>query len=132
MSSGIYQTFKSNLFKKIHDLVNDNIYVALYTLSFTYISTATTYSTSFEMSGIGYDIGGQLLLNKSVTSGASAVWDADNPTWPNSIFTASHAFIYDSTTGNTPICAIDFGGPQIIPVGRFTLQFASSGIIRIT
>ena len=132
MASGIYNRFKSHIMKKLMDLVNDTIKVALYGASFSFTATDTAYTTTNEIGGNGYSAGGATLGNTSVTEGATAVFDADDSTWPASSFSAYHAVMYNQSPCNTLICAIDFGGVQTVTSGTFTIQYASSGIIRLT
>ena len=132
MSSGIYNRFKSHIMKKLMDLVNDTIKVALYGASVTFTATDTVYTTTNEIAGTGYTAGGASLANKSVTEGATAVWDADDPSWATATFSTYFAAIYDNTPCNTLICLIDFGGVQTVTAATFTIQYASSGIIRLT
>lgn len=132
MASGIYNRFKANLFKRLHDLVNDTVKVALYGPSFAFTASDTAYSTTNEIGGTGYSAGGATLSNKGVTEAGTAVWDADDPSWAGASFSAYFALFYDQTPCNTLICAVDFGGVQTITGGTFTLQIASSGILRLT
>ncbi len=132
MVSGIYNRWKSNVWKKLHDMVNDTIKVALYGASFAFTATDTAYTTTNEIAGTGYTAGGNTLTTKAVTEAATAIWDADDPQWTTATFSAYHAVIYDQTPCNTLVCAIDFGGVQTVTAATFTIQFASSGIIRKT
>ena len=133
MSSGIYNRFKAHIMKKLMDLVNDTIKVALYQNSFSFTATDTVYTATGELAnGNGYTTGGAALANKSVTEGATAVFDGDDSAWAASTFSVYHAVLYDQSPCNTLICAIDLGGVQTINNGTFTIQYASSGIIRLT
>ena len=133
MASGIYNRFKSHIMKKLMDLVNDTIKVALYGASYTFTATDTVYTTTSEIAnGNGYTTGGLAMTTKTVTEGASAVFDADDSAWTSSTFSTYFAVIYDNTPCNTLIAAIDFGGVQTVTSGTFTIQYASSGIIRLT
>lgn len=132
MASGIYNRFKANLAKKLHDWVNDTVKVALYGASFAFTATDTAYTTTNEIAGTGYTAGGASMTNKTVTEGASAVLDGDDSSWAGATFSAYFAVIYDQTPCNTLVCAIDFGGVQTVTAGTFTIQYASSGIIRLT
>lgn len=132
MASGIYNRFKSHIMKKLMDLVNDTIKVALYAASFTFTATDTVYAVTNEVAGSGYSAGGAALSGMAVTEGSSAVFSASNSSWAASTFTCNFAVLYDQTPCNTLICAIDLGGPQTVTNGTFTLSYASSGIIRLT
>jgi hypothetical protein len=132
MASGIYNRFKAHIMKKLMDLVNDTIKIALYGASQAFTATDTVYTTTSEIVGTGYSAGGATLANKSVTEGGSAMWDADDTAWAGATFSAYSAVMYDQTPCNTLIAMIDFGGVQTITGGTFTVQYASSGIIRLT
>lgn len=132
MGSGIYNRFKANLMKKLHDLVNDTIKVALYGASAAFTATDTAYTTTNEIAGTGYSAGGATLSGNAVAEGGTAVFSASNSSWAASTFSAYFAVLYDQTPCNTLICMIDFGGVQTVTAGTFTIQYASSGIIRLT
>lgn len=131
-ASGIYNRFKVNVLKGMCDLVNNTVKVALYLQSFAFTATDTAYTTTNEVVATGYTAAGATLANKTVTEGATAMWDADDTAWTSSTFSAYFAVLYDVTPCNTLICAIDFGGVQTVTSGTFTLQYASSGILRLT
>lgn len=135
MASGIYQRFKAHIMKKLMDLVNDTVKVALYGSSFSFIDTQTVYSQSMELLGVGgYTQGGATLANKAVTeggTGGAAMFDADDASWSSATFSTYFAVIYDQSPCNTLICAIDFGGVQTVTSGTFTIVYASSGIVRL-
>ena len=132
MASGIYNRFKANLMRKLHDMVNDTIKVALYGASAAFTATDTAYTTTNEIAGTGYSAGGATLSGNAVAEAATAVFSASNTSWAGASFSAFFAVLYDQTPCNTLICMIDFGGVQTITSGTFTIQYASSGIIRIT
>lgn len=136
MASGLYQRFKFNLMKKLHDLVNDTIKVALYGSSFAFTDTQTVYSQSMELLGVGgYTQGGATLGSQTVTEGATgggAMFDGADTAWSSATFSTYFAVLYDVTPCNTLMCAIDFGGVQTVSAGTFTIVYASSGIIRLT
>ena len=131
MASGIYTRFKSTLMKKLMDLVNDTIKVALYGNSHSFSAAGTAYSSTNEIAnGNGYTTGGATLGSKTVTeAGTTAVFDAADTSWAASTFSTYHAVLYDPTPCNTLICSIDFGGVQTVTSGTFTITYASSGII---
>lgn len=132
MASGIYNRFKSHIMKKLMDLVNDTCKVALYMASYSFTATDTVYTTTAEVIGTGYTAGGATLASKTVSEGASAVFDATDSEWTTATFSCNFAVIYDVSPCNTLICAIDFGGTQSVTAGTFTIQYASSGIVRLT
>lgn len=132
MASGIYNRFKYNLMRKLIDLSTDAIKVALYGASYVFTATDLAYTTTNEIAGTGYSAGGTAISGASVTEAATVVFTASNTSWTTATFSAYFAVLYDPTPCNTLICAIDFGGVQTVTAGTFTLQYASSGIIRLT
>ena len=133
MASGIYTRFKYNVLKGMMDLANNVCKVALYGASFSFNAAHTVYSVSMELLGVGgYTAGGATLASPTVTEGATTVFDAADTAWSSATFTVNFAVIYDTTPCNTLVCAIDLGGAQTVTAATFTLQYASSGIIRLT
>ena len=128
-------SFKSEILDEQHDLVADTIKIALFTSSASLGATTTAYSTSNEVSGSGYSAGGVTLANKVVTTtGTTAYFDADDPTWTSASFTARGALIYNSTNGDKAIAVLDFGGDFTVSSGTFKIVFPAAGanaIIRI-
>ena len=85
-------SFKSEILQEGHNLASDTIKIALYTSSANLGAATTAYSTSNEISGTGYSAGGVTLTSTTVgTSGTTAFFDADDPTWTSASFTARGA-----------------------------------------
>ena len=128
-------SFKAEILDEQHDLIADTIKIALFTSSASLDSTTTAYSTSNEVSGSGYSAGGVTLTSKVVTTtGTTAYFDADDPTWTSASFTARGALIYNSTNGDKAIAVLDFGGDFTVSSGTFKIVFPAAGanaIIRI-
>ena len=128
-------SFKSEILDEQHDLVADTIKIALFTSSASLGAGTTAYSTSNEVSGTGYSAGGETLTSKVVTTtGTTAYFDADDPTWTSASFTARGALIYNSTNGDKAIAVLDFGGDFTVSSGTFKIVFPAAGanaIIRI-
>jgi hypothetical protein len=120
---------------EVHDLVADTIKIALFTSSASLGATTTAYSTSNEVSGSGYSAGGETLTNRVVaTSGTTAYFDADDPTWTSASFTARGALVYNSSASDKAIAVLDFGGDFTVSSGTFKIVFPAAGtsaIIRI-
>lgn len=132
MASGIYNRFKANLMNKVVDLEADTINVALYSNSFAFTATDTTYSTTNELATAGgYTQGGVALSGKAVTEAATTKWDAEDTQWTSASFTAYFALIYDVTASSNVICAIDFGGAKTVTSGTFKIQWSTNGIITL-
>ena len=132
MASGIYNRFKANLMNKVVDLEADTINVALYNGTHAFTAADTDYTTTNELTTTGnYTQGGAALAGKAVTEAATTKWDATDLAWTSATFTVYHAVIYDSTAGDDLIASIDFGGPQAVVSGTFTIQWHSDGIITL-
>lgn len=105
-------SFKAELYQGIHNLLTDDIYMALYTASATLDQSTTVYTSSNEVSATGYTAGGQLLTGVTVSSdGYTAYVSFDNPSWTAAL-TARGALIYNATQGNKSIAVLDFGADK--------------------
>ena len=128
-------SFKAEILDEGHDLVADTLKIALYTSSANLGAGTTAYSTNNEISGTGYSAGGVTLTNKVVsTTGTTAHFDADDPTWTGASFTANGALIYNSSNSDKAIAVLAFGGDFTVASGTFRIVFpaaGATGIIRI-
>jgi hypothetical protein len=128
-------SFKAEILDEQHDLVADTIKIALFTSSASLGASTTAYSTSNEISGSGYSAGGVALTSKAVsTTGTTAHFDADDPTWTSASFTARGALIYNNSNSDKAIAVLDFGGDFTVASGTFRIVFPAAGanaIIRI-
>jgi hypothetical protein len=69
-----------------------------------------------------------------LTSGTTAFFDADDPTFTSASFTARGALIYNSSNSDKAIAVLDFGGDFTVSSGTFKIVFPAAGtnaIIRI-
>jgi len=106
-------SFKKELYEGVHNLLTDDLYIALYTANADLNAATTVYTTDSEITGTGYSAGGQLLLNVTVQSdGYTAYVSFDNPEWDPAAFTTRCALIYNSTQGNKSIAVLDFGSDK--------------------
>ena len=135
ISQAMCTSFKAEILDEQHDLAADTIKIALFTSSASLGASTTAYSTSNEISGTGYSAGGVTLASKVVTTtGTTAYFDADDPTWTGASFTARGALIYNSTNSDKAIAVLDFGGDFTVSGGTFKIVFPAAGsnaIIRI-
>lgn len=127
-------SFKKELYEGVHDLLNDDLYIALYTANANLDASTTVYTTDAEITGTGYDAGGQLIQNVTVESdGYTAYVSFDNPFWDPAAFTTRCALIYNSTQGNKSIAVLDFGSDKTC-TSTFLITMpantASSALIR--
>jgi hypothetical protein len=131
--SGIYNRFKANLMNKEVDLIDDTVYVSLYDINHAFTATDTVYTTTNELPTLGgYTLGGAELQGKSVTEAATTYWTGSDRDWTAATFTAYAAVLWDDTVATDDlICSIDFGGPQTVTSGTFTIQWHVNGIISL-
>ena len=135
MTQAIPTSFKSEILQGIHDSV-DTYKIALYTSASTLDATATAYTTTNEVSGVGYTSGGQTLSGFSVTtSGTTAILDfTTDPSWENATITARGALIYNASKANKAVMVLDFGSDKSNSEGTFTIRLplpdATNGLIR--
>jgi hypothetical protein len=135
ITQGQTTSFKAELYEGIHDLLTDNIYIALYTGNADLTEATTVYTTSDEITGTGYTAGGVLLTNATVnTSGTTAYVSFDNASWAGASFTCRCALIYNASKSDKAIAVLDFGSNKTVVNGTFTVTFPpnteSSAIIR--
>jgi hypothetical protein len=106
-------SFKKELYQGIHNLLTDNLYIALYTANADLNADTTVYTTSNEITGTGYSSGGKLILNVTVeSSGSTAYVSFNNPSWVPASFTTRCALIYNASKGNKSIAVLDFGSDK--------------------
>jgi len=122
-----------------HDLDTDVLKIALYTSAAILGPDTPTYTTTGEVSGIGYTAGGQVLTNVTVQLSSSqgiAYVSFDNPTWAATTFTTRGALIYNSSKSNKSIAVLNFGADQTTLSQQFQIQLppnnADNAIIRVT
>ena len=121
-------SFKAEILDEQHDLAADTLKIALYTSSASLGAGTTAYTTSNEISGTGYSAGGETLTSTTVsTTGTTAFFDADDPTWTSASFTARGALIYNSTNGDKAIAVLNFGGDFTVSSGTFRIVFPAAG-----
>jgi hypothetical protein len=143
----IYNDFKEQLFKKVHDMDSDTIKITLHTGYTPNIDThqvwADTGVSSTEYgTGSGYTAGGKTLGSLTVTQDDTndrAAWDAANVTWtslgPLSPATPSHAIIWNDTVSSPmadPLICYIVLGTTATNGGDYTIAFHANGIILLT
>ena len=105
-------SFKAELYQGIHNLLTDNIYIALYTYAADLNSATQSYTATGEVVASGYTAGGQQLLSPTVnSSGYTAYVSFANPSWSGAI-TARGALIYNASKANRAIAVLDFGSDK--------------------
>jgi hypothetical protein len=138
ITQAICTVFKQDLMSPGGNLAAQSLKCALYTNAATLNAATSAYTTNNEVSasGTNYTPGGNTLTNVAITlDGTTAIFDADNVTFPNATISAQAALLYNSSNANAAIAVLDFGGVKTSTNGTFELQFpianSSSGLIRI-
>ena len=138
ITQAICTVFKQDLMSPGGNLAAQTLKCALYTNAATLDATTSVYITSEEVSdsGTNYTTGGNTLTNVAISvDGTTAIFDADNVTFPNATISAQAALLYNNSNANAAIAVLDFGGVKTSTNGTFELQFptanASAGLIRI-
>mgnify|MGYP003671951434 FL=1 len=134
----IATVFKQDLMSPGGNLAAQSLKCALYTNAATLNASTPAYTTSDEVSSsnTNYTTGGNTLANVAISvDGTTAIFDADNVTFPNATISAQAALLYNANNANSAIAILDFGGVKTSTNGTFELQFptanASAGLIRI-
>jgi hypothetical protein len=105
-------SFKAELYQAVHNLLTDNIKIAMYTGNANIGLDTTVYTTSNEVVASGYTAGGNTLTGVTVnSSGYTAYVNFANTSWTGSI-TARCALIYNASKGNKSIAVLDFGSDK--------------------
>jgi hypothetical protein len=130
-------SFKVQLLSAQQNFNSDTFKMALYTSSATLGAGTTVYTTSNEVSGIGYTAGGNT-LTVTVTptsSGTVAYISFADTSWYTATFTARGALIYNTSQSNAAVAIFDFGSDKSVVGGTFTVTFpaanSTSAVIRI-
>lgn len=125
-------SFKRELYSAVHNLLVDDLYIALYTANADLNESTTVYTSANEVSGGGYSPGGVLLTGVSInSSGFTAYVDFDNVVF-NASVTARCALIYNASRGNKSIAVLDFGSDKTSTNFTITMpsNTASAALIR--
>lgn len=126
--------FKTGLLEGAYDFNLDTFKMALYTNSATLDADTAAYTTTGEVTDVGYSAGGNTLTPTVGSSGGISFVTFANTSWSGAI-TARGALIYKSGGGNPAVCVLDFGSDKT-SAGTFTVEFPSatntSAIIRIS
>ena len=135
MASGIYTNFKEKAMDGTIDLDDDIFKVGLLDSNHTFTHTNATWANvcANQITGATcYAPGGISLTGVTwVTSCEHVKFDACDAIWTGATFTANHAVIYHQTS-STLVCSVDFSGDQTVTAGTFTIQWNSSGILRVS
>jgi hypothetical protein len=134
--SALCVSFKTELLRGVHDLVNDQLHIALYRPEADLGAETAFYTPSCEVEGLGYQAGGQLLTSPQIlTEGRVAMVTFDDSVWPDSTIAARGALIYNYSCERRAIAVLDFGATRVSNRGEFRVRMPQprpgSALIRI-
>lgn len=119
-------SFKKELFEGIHDLLTDQLYIALYDPFASIGADTTAYTTTSEISGTGYVAGGKLITGVTVEAFDNTAYVSfNNVTWDPASFSCNGALIYNATKANRSIAVLNFGAEKTA-TSSFTIQLPSN------
>lgn len=134
IAAGVCDSAKLDWLRATH-AVTDTYKIALYGSGASLSSATTEYTVDGEITGTGYDAGGQVLANIATGLTAGVAWmDWDDPAWTGSTITARGAVIYNASKSNKALAVLDFGADISSTNGPFTIYFPSPGasaVVRI-
>ncbi len=118
-------SFKAECWQGVHDLLTDDIYIALYTGDAALDQDTAVYSATNEVVASGYTAGGQQLLSPTIgTQGFTVYADFADAVWTAAL-TARYALIYNFSKGNKSIAVLDFGADKTSTT-TFTVTFPAN------
>jgi hypothetical protein len=125
-------SFKTELYQAVHNLLTNELWIALYDASANLNADTTAYSINNEVSGTGYSPGGVQLTGVTINSSGYTAYVNFNTVTFNAAVTARCALIYNKTQGNKSIAVLDFGSDKTS--ANFTITMpantASAALIR--
>lgn len=125
-------SFKAELYRGVHDLTTDTLYIALYTAAADLNAATTAYTATGEVTGSGYTAGGVALTGATVSSdGYTAYVNFNNVSFGASV-TARCALIYNVSKANRSIAVLDFGSDKTSTSFTITMpaNTATTALIR--
>lgn len=137
ITAGLTNSFKEQLLLGVHDFSLDVIKIALYTSAAELGPDTPAYTTTGEVSGVGYTAAGEVLTGVVVTrTGGISYVSFDNPAWNAATFTTRGALLYNSSKSNKSVGVLNFGLDQTVLSQQFQIQFppdnADNALIRIS
>ncbi len=126
ITQAICTVFKQDLMSPGGNLAAQTLKCALYTNAATLDATTSVYITGNEVSdsGTNYTIGGNTLTNVAISvDGTTAIFDADNVTFPNATISAQAALLYNNSSANAAIAVLDFGGVKLLQMELLNYSF---------
>jgi hypothetical protein len=125
-------SFKAELYEGVHNLLVDDIYMALYTGNANLNADTTVYSSTNEVTGTGYVAGGVQMTGVTINTSDYTVYVNFANTEFNASVTARCALIYNASQGNKSIAVLDFGSDKTSTNFTVTMpaNTATSALIR--
>jgi hypothetical protein len=105
-------SFKAQLYEGVHNLLTDQLWIALYTGNANLNADTTVYSSTNEVTGTGYVAGGVQLTGVTINTSDYIAYVNFNNVVFNASVTARCALIYNKTKGNKSIAILDFGSDK--------------------
>jgi hypothetical protein len=133
-----YAKARASLYAGKINFLNDDIKIAL--LGSGYVPDQNADEkwsdiSAFEISGSGYDAGGQTLLNKLVTydpATKKTALKADDAQWPAATIAGRNVVCYDNTHPDKPLLGFSDYGDFSCTNGNFKVRFSPNGMFTDT
>jgi len=127
-------SFKAELYEGIHNLLLDELKLALYTAEANLDAETTAYTTANEITGTGYSAGGNVVTGVTINSSGYTAWVTfNNVLWVPAAFTTRCALLYNASKANRSIVVLDFGSDKTC-INTFEVQMpgasATTALIR--
>ena len=127
-------SFKAELYEAIHNLLLDELKLALYTAEANLDASTTVYTTENEITGTGYSAGGNVVTGVTINSSGFTAWVTfNNVLWVPAAFTTRCALLYNTSKANRSIAVLDFGSDKTC-INTFEVQMpgnaATTALIR--
>ena len=141
IQQGLTNSFKQEMLQGGQDIVNDTLYMALYT-AFSDIGQLTTeYTAVNEVVDATYppggvEVTGAVLSTQTTGPNAGTVYvNFDNVSWPGANFIARGALIYNTSQDDKSVAVLDFGSDKIFSSTSNTVTMpantATTALIRL-
>jgi hypothetical protein len=129
-------SFKAELYEGIHNLLLDELKLALYTAEANLDASTTAYTDANEVpsAGTGYSAGGNVVTGVTINSSGYTAWVTfNNVLWVPAAFTTRCALLYNASKANRSIVVLDFGSDKTC-INTFTVTMpgdtATTALIR--
>jgi len=124
---GPTDSFKLDLFRRVHDLEGDTLKIALYGSSASLGPETTAYTATGEVSGAGYTAGGATLTGAVAAVNRNVAYmDFSDVSWAGASFEAYGALIYNSSRSDKSIWVLNFGRAILFTSTKNTVRFPAA------